>query len=252
MTALTAVLPERAQYISETACSIQRAKTVVQQAGWTLNWIVVIDGPGEVASQYLTDQVVRLPARQGISAARNVGLSKAESHWVFPLDSDDLLDADGLLKLLKTSSNEQNLVWLGANRLLLDGHRTAHWNRDPQRWTPGELATQWSAPFAFHPNSVIVNRNAALSVGGWPAVGVNEDLALVLLLSEIGDGGFDPAVLTHYRVWEKQEISASDYEEKKKIAFCVIQALVNARRALLHRGGIIAPCPGAAHGKHPA
>jgi len=88
-----------------------------------------------------------------------------------------------------------------------------------------------------------------LRAGGWPALGVNEDLAAVLLVSEEYGGRAEPLVLTRYRVWDGQEVAAGSYPKDKATAFTVVEALLNARRHAAGRPPVHRPVPGPAHGR---
>ena len=44
---LTAVHPDRTEHLNDTAKSVDATKTLVAQSTWTVEWIVVFDGPLE-------------------------------------------------------------------------------------------------------------------------------------------------------------------------------------------------------------
>lgn len=217
-------------------------------AGLRLEWTTVIDGPGHLPPCIqIADNVIRLPSRSGVSSARNTALSAAQAPWVFPLDSDDMVFADGLFSLY-SSAVASGCGWAAGNRLLTGGARTPHWFESSRLWAPGELAEHWSAPFAFHPNSVILMRSAALQVGGWPAVPASEDMGLILALSELSSGLSDPAAVTAYRVWSEQAVADPSYGQAKAQAFSIISARINELRMREGRPLVDSPSPGGAHG----
>jgi len=243
VTVVTAVLPARAEHLAYAAASVERCRAAAAAGGWALEWIVVMDGPG-AAPRVRCDEFSRVPARAGISAARNVALAKAGGAWVVPLDGDDVLDEAGFAALLAALDGDRRLCWLSANRLLMDGRRTAHWNDEPRRWPAGALAERWTSPFAFHPNCLLVRTDVALRAGGWPAVPVNEDMAFALLVAEEAGGASTTPVLTRYRVWDRQETARPAYPAMKALSFSVIERFVNARRRLHGRAPVEAPRPG--------
>jgi hypothetical protein len=77
---------------------------------------------------------------------------------------------------------------------------------------------------------------------------VNEDLATLLLVSEMVKGSSEPYELTKYRKWSEQEVSAAHYPRIKRLSFEAIEVLLNARRAGLRRAAIVAPIPGGPFG----
>jgi len=261
LSVLTPVAADRARWLAQAAISVRRSRDLLATAGIDVEWVVCQDGAPSVGSDgdpmaeilaetLPPDRLVGWRTRRGISAARNAALAAATGDWVSPLDADDELDPDGVLAaatLVRGWASEAG--WLGCNRLLIDGSRTPHWRDQPRVFEPGQLAESWTSPFWFHPNSVLLRRYALLRSGGWPALGVNEDLAAVLLISEQYGGRTEPVVLTRYRVWDGQEVAAGSYPEDKATAFTVIEALVNARRQAAGRPPVRRPVAGPAHGR---
>lgn len=242
---VTACLPDRSQHLADAANSVERARLAI--APLELEWIVAVDGPGELRSEADPDVVVQLAARGGISVARNAALSRARGELIVPLDADDVLIADGLLEA-HASLLDPAIGWVGANRVLLEsGNRTAHWH-GLRPWRPGEVAEHWTAPLAFHPNSFVARRDLILSCGGWPALAANEDLFLVMMMSERAAGVSIEQILTAYRAWEGQEVSSPSYPAIKQAAFVFIEQSLNAVRHGYGRDPVRHPVPGGAHG----
>jgi glycosyltransferase involved in cell wall biosynthesis len=227
--------------------SVARARAL---SGADLEWVVCVDGGATVRGTERPDRVVGWSGVRGVSAARNAALAAATGDWVVPLDADDELDAGGLGQLLGVLAGcGPEVGWVGANRVLMDGARTPHWFDAARAFRAGELSPLWSSPFLFHPNSWLARRDVLLGSGGWPATGVNEDLAAVLLVSEDAGGRAEPAVLTRYRVWPGQEIGTGAYLEDKPAAFAVVEALLNARRRSAGRPPVSRPAAGPAYGR---
>lgn len=233
--------------MTETAASIADARSRIEPL--RLEWVVAIDGPGTVDVD-AADVVVRLPARSGISIARNAALAAATGDLVVPLDADDVLVADGLMRASE-EIEESGVGWVAPNRVLHHSDEpTAHWHSE-RVWKVGELASSWSAPLAFHPNSIVARRDLVLLCGGWPALAANEDLLLAMLLSEHSIGRSVPEVLTRYRVWEGQEVSSDMYPVLKEAVFGFIEQALNAARLNAGRSQIKRPEAGGAHGTLP-
>jgi len=166
-----------------------------------------------------------------------------------PLDADDELHGDGLAQILGTISAGDAAGWIATNRVFIGGEKTAHWFSTRRSWAVGELAQAWSAPFVFHPNSVLARRDLSLSCGGWPGLPVNEDLGWVLRMSEEAPGRAEPHATLSYGVWAGQEVSRDHYSDDKRLAFAAIEQMLNAERKRSGRAPIRMPAdPGGAHG----
>ncbi|MGB3673671.1 MAG: glycosyltransferase, partial [Candidatus Nanopelagicales bacterium] len=245
---LTAVHPDRDEYLSDTAASVAATKTAAARIGWTVDWIVVFDGPTNRTPALPTADLVKVqPHHRGVSAARNVAHRYATGDWVTPLDGDDVLDPNGITSVLSTVTTGEG--WIATNRLLMTGHRTRHWISNPRHWAAGELAEHWTAPMNCHPNSVIAERQLVTHAGLWPEhLDVNEDLAWLLALSEHSPGRFDPTVTLHYRVWHRQVVADPFYPERKGRAFHRIEHDINAIRERQARRPIRRPSAGGPYG----
>lgn len=249
LTLITAVDPGRCDYLGETAESVKTARVAVEACGWLLEWVVIFDGPTKTIIDYGADAVESLSKHSGIAQARNVGLGITTGAWVMPLDADDLLNAEGLTSVLRrVATQSQEVGWVAVNRTLMDGSKTLHWNTEFRKWNIGDLASTWSSPFPFHPNSVLARRDMALRVGGWPALPANEDMAWSLLLSEVAEGVLFTDVVLFYRTWDGQEVSRAGYLHDKSLSFRAIEGMINAVREPFGRTLIQSPGAGGAFG----
>lgn len=252
---LTPLHPRRRDHIAEAAESVQKLRETARQRHMAVEWVVVHDGSDPRSQDCFVhdaapDVEVTLPAAVGIAACRNVALSRARGEWVFPLDGDDLIEPDGLLTAFESArdSSTPDVGWVATNRTLLNGDITSHWFSVPRIFEKSDLAANWTTPFVFHPNSVLMRRQLLLEVGGWPAIPSNEDMALLLRLSEESRGVALPAVALRYRVWEKQEVQLATYLGQKQAALYQMAAFINALRASRNRPPVEPPGPGAAFG----
>lgn len=223
---LTPLRPDRADYLSETAASVAAAKAACAAVGWSCEWVLVSDGPGAVNVPDVVDVHIDLPQRSGTAAARNIALVAASGHWVYPLDGDDCIDAQGLAALI--SHVGYGIGWVASNRRTLDGEPTAHWHDRPREWRRGMLPQCWTSPFPFHPGSILVARHIALELGGWPALPSNEAIGFALALGAKSSGRFRPEVVTLERHWEGQTNRGSVYPQTKHLSLTAIAAMLNA------------------------
>lgn len=245
VTIITPVAPQLAEHLPATAQSVAANVRAAAEAGIDLRWNVVVDGPDDIPAhvpQFAADwtRVLRLPRQCGIAPARNIALAAAEDGWILPLDGDDLLDREALVALL---TDEQALQhgWLSHNRVQTDGVRTEHWMTEPQSWPAGRLVEEWRAPLQFHPNSLLVRRDVALEVGGWPATPFNEDHLFALLLSEYTDGISTTHCPVHYRRWRAQETASRAYLQHRQVSHPFVEAAVNAARRRAGRPPVPGP-----------
>lgn len=107
-------------------------KSVLRQTYKDLEVILVddgsTDGSGELCDQLaLTDIRIHVvhQKNQGLSGARNTGIRQATGEYIAFIDSDDewLFD-DGLEKLLKTTSNDKDLIIFKGVNIWKDGRKT--------------------------------------------------------------------------------------------------------------------------------
>jgi len=243
---VTPVAPNRSQWLVELAADVAELRAAVGDRHEIL-WIVCADSNEVLSVEGAENVCTGLPG--GPAVARTRALVAAKGDWVLPMDADDRLDLDGVAAVLdRLDGLPASVGWVGAGRVLVDGAPTPHTDVPERGWAVGELSESWSAPFVFHPNSVIARRNDALLAGGWPATRVNEDLGFVLLLSEISAGVTVSDIITRYRAWEGQTVTTPEYPLAKQTAFDTIAALVNARRRAQGRATIEPPPSGGPFG----
>lgn len=246
---LTPLNPARTEWLTELVDDVDTLRSEVSAQ---IEWIICLDGEAPVPIPPGTSTTVRLPLRGGPAAARTAALAASSGQWSLPIDADDRLHVPGTVDLLTEldALTAEGIGWVGASRTLLDGTPTVHTVTKRQHWAPGTLAEHWTAPFPFHPNTIVVQRSTALACGGWPALPTNEDLAFVLAISEAAPGRTVDHVVTRYRTWDDQMVNDTGYPESKQVAFTTIAALHSARRAQLGRTPITAPTsPGGAFGR---
>lgn len=234
---ITACLPTASDFLSLTAESIERARELVD-----LEWILVLDGPGNEKPPSNADHLLVMPRQRGVSVARNFGLAKASAPLLTNLDGDDEIDPAGLAAGVAALEHNDPLGWVALNRLLTSGEMTVHWHGS-KHWEIGEVAETWSAPMAFHSNTLIMRTAEVKTVGGWPALPACQDLALCLLISERMPGASLEDVLIRYRSWEGQNTASETFRAEQHLAYDYIEDVISLVRAEAGRGPVAAPKP---------
>lgn len=155
------------------------------------------DGTGDVAERFGAT-VVRQP-NAGEGAARNTGLRTARTAWVALLDSDDEWLPNHLDVVMPHAPGA--VLVASTARAVPSGRRVGSPWRSVQRIGPRDLIWPQS-PFA--PGAVVLDRAAALAVGGFPTLRLGADLDLWLRLLEVGPGVVLPDVTSVYTEHERQ------------------------------------------------
>lgn len=244
---VTACLPTASDHLREAAESVG----AVRARGVDVEWILVLDGPETVTPPEAASVVLTLPRRRGVAAARNYGLSAARAPFLACLDADDELVAEGVLAGLQRLRTDDTVGWVAANRILTTGERTIHWH-GARAWAPGEVASEWSTPMAFHANTLVVRRALVEALGGWAGLGACEDLMLSLRLGEVSAGASIPEVLIRYRAWEGQTTRHPSFRDEQLLAYRFIEACLNSERAERGRPPVTHPEPRGGWGAEPA
>ena len=129
------------------AASVERAIASVLDQGVTdLECIVVDDGSTDATAEIVAGiaerdprvLLVRSPANEGVSAARNRALDAAHGRWLVFLDADDLLTRGAIDVLVGAAERSGALVAIG-QRIVTDGTRTwtSGFYDNPDVTTPG-------------------------------------------------------------------------------------------------------------------
>lgn len=205
--------PNRAQFLSETAQSVEVLRKFVP-----LEWIIVLDGkPPASFDASFCDVLLEHSENRGVSAARNTGLSEASGTYITPLDADDNIVAGGIVASLQELSENPTIGWVASNRVDLDtAQPTKHWH-GRKFWEIGQLTThKTKSPSPFHPNGVVMRRSLAVQVGGWDErFKFGEDFLFIALCSEYAAGLSIIDIGLEYRQWDNQTIQTLEYSETK-------------------------------------
>lgn len=182
-------------------------RTVVEQKDVDLEVIVVDDGSeGTAAAEVVTaraDPRVRLlrnPTSQGVSGARNRGLSAASGRWVAFCDDDDLWAPDKLLMQVR-EAQRSGRSWVYAGAVKIDSDLRVVGGEPP---APPEVVHRRLPRWTLIPggcSGVVVRRELVLEVGGFDPALVNlADWDLWSRLAQAGPPAWVPLPLIGYRI----------------------------------------------------
>lgn len=238
LSVLTACLPAHSAFLPEAAASVP-SQLVVDGGIWQVEWVVVLDGPGEAPefTSLAHTTVLQSPQREGVSAARNRALLAADGTWVVNLDGDDTLIPTGMCAVAEAIDEHGDLGW--AAGVLLNEDGTAYPPRtdaSTRRWAPGQLVDQWTVPMAFHPGAAWMRRDLLLATGGWPALAFVEDKLPVFLVSELADGVTVDNATHVYRRHRLQTTATAAHAASREHATAFTCAVVTSRRRLTNPG----------------
>lgn len=180
MPSITIVVPAHNAelYISQTL------RSVVEQThpGWNL--VVVDDGSTDrtaaLARSVAPQATVLNGAREGVSRARNIGLSFSDTEYVLFLDADDVLEPDALDRLQSGFSTCYNAVasFGRFTKILPDGSAyPGQTDAGSARYPNGDvLRPMLKQNFLANGGHVLVRTEVARRVGGFdPSLRLSED-----------------------------------------------------------------------------
>jgi glycosyltransferase involved in cell wall biosynthesis len=171
--------------------------------------VIVDDGSTDASTLALLEALEQRGVRivhqeqRGLSAARMAGVHATSAPYVFPLDSDDAVEAGSLARLADAldASPEAAAAW-GDERSFGE---VAMSLPSARRLDPWQLSYQNELPVA-----ALYRRDALLDAGGWQLnIGGYEDWDLWMALAERGASGvYVPAVVGRYRVRRSRMLGA--------------------------------------------
>ena len=179
----------------------------VLPGGWSLEWLLAVDGDDAVPPLPLSPVVQRThPRARGVAAARTVAASAAGGELLHVLDADDELPLGALAALVDALVAEPEAAWAtGARWDVVDAdgglveQRTSALPAGPVK--PGEVASfrRLHGRCPFPPAQLLVRTGALWAAGGWPALAIEEDTALLLALDAVSPGVLVDAVCLRSR-----------------------------------------------------
>ena len=184
---------------------VETLNSVISQTYPVAEIIVVDDGSTDqtyerVAQFHGLVQYVR-QERQGVSRARNVGISLANSEFIAFLDADDLWMPDKLMKQIETLGEESSRECVHTNYALLS-MEADHWTESPAKWEPAfrNYFSEFIHGRRFRMSSLLASKSCLEDIGGFDEKipgKYSEDLDLFLKISEKFPIGYvrEPIVL---------------------------------------------------------
>jgi glycosyltransferase involved in cell wall biosynthesis len=198
--------------------------------------VVVDDGGADPASHAVLDRLrtdgVRVVTRPngGPGAARMTGVAETTAPFVFPLDTDDLLEPGALAMLADVLEQHPDAGFAWGDYLLFGDQQGRY--RAPSRFLP------WSLTYVNqYPICSLVRRSALLAVGGYPDRGY-EDWSLWLKFAERGFDGAYASRLVYRRRLHGTARRGPDDRRRHEHLFAQLEARhpgVFAARADLRR-----------------
>lgn len=219
---ITAASPRDAVYVKGLAHSI------ISQVDSSWEWLVQEDGPTSEwrVVEELTDQVryANSPTVNGPAVARNLAVALARGEIVRNVDADDELTPGVLAYTADVFSRHPEVDYLVGPvvDVLEDGtEREFDEILAPGPIAPGTLFQLWIERNHFgavHPTCLAIRRSVFLRNGGYTALPVSEDTALLLATSQNSLGWFADRPLAKHRKrsasitsqgWASEPVAAS-------------------------------------------
>jgi glycosyltransferase involved in cell wall biosynthesis len=238
---LTPAHAGRAEYLTEAGRSLREQE---MPSGWTLEWIVQEDGPGEDLKPAVEGfDFVHYDTngeKLGIATTRNLALSRARGEYVFVLDSDDMLLPRALAIAIKAFETHPEIHWVSAQAydLMPDGTRVEF---EPLI-TPGYVEVgvvgdyrAATGRYAFHQGGMMLRTAITRAVGGWVASPRAEDGAFLAAVAALTPGWFTPETIWLVRMHPGKTTSQPYWENK---LFQASQLMCDQRAAAIREVGM--------------
>ncbi len=170
---------------------------------YPLDEILVVDDCGgdrsaelveEYSKTYPIVQLIRQPHNQGGSAARNRGLQEASNEWVLMMDADDVIHPELLIKQIELLRSNKDVlpspVCVHPAYVQTDADGTVLSNseyRGQQLSFDKTFAALLIRNYIITPSGLLLNRQAALEIGGYrTTIFISEDAEFILRLARKG------------------------------------------------------------------
>lgn len=179
------------------------------------------DDTNEIVTQYVkinqTIKFIRNKSNVGIVKCRNQALSMCKGKYVAILDSDDLwTDENKLLKQLNFLKHNRDYVLCGSAAVVIDEDEVQI-GKIVYKIDDRQIRNRLLLRNQFVHSSVVFDRSAAITVGGYGNFGVGEDYDLFLRLGLNGKVVNFPDQMVCYRkhsdgiTWKNKLYSAKEH-----------------------------------------
>ena len=220
---ITAVLPEKSQFLEEAYDSICAQEL---PSDWTWEWSIRVDGPSgmPIEARLRMDKRIHLgrnSVTRGPAIARTLALGQGNGQVVKVLDADDRLIAGQLAREVSVYDSHPTVTWTTCRvlDLLPDGsHAGFPGDPAPGRLRRGEVYDYWTnknGRASVHPATLSISRTAIEGLGGWMALPASEDTGLLLTLDALYDGWFFEEAGLLYRKWEGQLTATAEHNSNE-------------------------------------
>lgn len=201
---VSAVVPARlpAPYLAEALDSLRSQTRPLDEIllvahGWSPD-------PADPAFQDV--RVIEAQSTASLSEVRNAGLRAATGEWVLLLDADDVALPTRLAQELTALEATPSAVLVAGAIELMDSHGASLGHAFVRDAGPVPASALLRRNH-FAQSTVLLNRQVALSAGGYADLRMSEDYELWLRMRSHGDCIYVNEVLTKYRIHEAQMTS---------------------------------------------
>ncbi len=187
-------------------CIIHTIQNIISQSYRNFEVIVVNDGSTDKSAQIVSsidDKRIKLfnKKNEGVSTARNFGVAKSTSDWIFFIDADDNLHKDGLSVFVKLINDFPESQFFTANYYAKysDGKEVLCCNEKGRGKVRQAYKKVWERKVFPRMGNMLISKKCFIDAGQFiEHCSIWEDLELVLKLLNKNDLIFDPTpIFTH-------------------------------------------------------
>lgn len=172
----------------------------VLQQGDVVSEIIVVDDGSTDSSSFIVKKIKDSRIKYfykpngGVSSARNYGMAKASSEWVFFLDADDLLLSNAINHLVYLSDKYPKATVCAANHYNVRGNiKTLGSNLDKEGLVSNPLKALFEYNVVPRTGCTIYNRNLLNEIGGFDErISIFEDTEFDLKVLKNATLAFSP------------------------------------------------------------